>query len=259
MLRGMLLVAACALLPTFVACGPVDAQSLDPSVTTAQPLVEVCPITDPDCLPDTCDPIYDWGCEPCPRDNPEAWCYEPPCTPADGLINTYTTYRVGREPNASLEVNSLGGSRCNRLVVTGIGAHIVSDSNYAMLHVEYRQPYANGTLGPRTTVRTGKSPTLAPEAALSVPDGYAIVGVAAGQHGTHNLKTLVVYYRRIELTAAGVRMTGPLLPLSWEGASTGLIDSQYTNPYDNKVLVGVGFSSAVEQTKTLAAHVGTLP
>ena len=37
---------------------------------------------------------------------------------------------------------------------------------------------------------------------------------AAGQQGSHDLRTLIVYYRRIELTASGVRMTGPVYQIN---------------------------------------------
>lgn len=294
--KKVLLVVASAMLPLLAACGTTDETTsiIDPA--TGEPVainyptdaqfvdvpeqlgsvegaaVKVCPVDDPFCVPidncpiddprypdcnGTCDPVYDFGCEPCDRNNPYSWCYVPPCTP--GLISTYTTARVGREPNATLEVSSLAGSSCNRQVVTGIGARIVSDSFYETLHVEYRQPYADGTMGARTIVRTGRNYTATPEAWASVPDGYAVVGVAAGQQGTHDLRTLIVYYRRIELTASGVRMTGPVYQLNAGVNPYGAINASYIASGDNKVFVGVGFASAVEQTKTIAAYVGTLP
>ncbi|MFY0525949.1 hypothetical protein ACN28I_23310 [Archangium gephyra] len=294
--KKMLLVVSSALIPLLVACGATDEATsiIDPA--TGEPVainypkdaqfvdvpeqlgsvkdaaIEVCRLDDPFCEPiercpiddprypycnGTCDPVYDFGCQPCDSTNPESWCYVPPCEP--GLIGSYTTARVGREPNASLEVSSLAGTSCNRQVVTGIGARIVSDSNYETLHVEYRQPYADGTMGGRTIVRRGSNPYGTLEAWASVPDGYAIVGVAAGQQGTHDLRTLIVYYRRIELTASGVRMTGPIYQINAGVNPYGSINASYLTSADNNVLVGVGFSSAVEQTKTIAAYVGTLP
>lgn len=291
-LKKMLLVVASAVVPLLAACGATDEATsiIDPA--TGEPValnypadakfvdmpeqlssvqgaaVRVCPIDDPYCVPvcpdydpdcngedpPTCDPVYDYGCEPCDRNNPAAWCY---CAP--GLIGSTSTVRVGREPYASLEVNSIAGTVCNRQVVTGIGARIVSDSNYETLHVEYRQPNADGTLGSRYIYRSGSNPYGTLEAWASVPDGHAIVGVAAGQQGTHDLRTLIVYYRRIELTASGVRMTGPLYQVNAGVNPSGSINASYINYNDNQVFVGVGFSSAVEQTKTIAAHVGTLP
>ncbi|KFA89700.1 hypothetical protein [Archangium violaceum] len=294
-LKKLLLVVATAVVPLLAACGATDEATSVIDPTTGEPVainypkdakfvdmaepagslqsaaVKVCPVDDPYCIPidncpitdprwpdceepPVCDPVYDYGCEPCDRTNPAAWCY---CAP--GLIGSSFTARVGREPSASLEVNSLAGTSCNRQVVTGIGARIVSDSNYETLHVEYRQPYADGTLGARWIARSGKNPYGTLEAWASVPDGYAVVGVAAGQQGTHDLRTLIVYYRRIELTASGVRMTGPVYQLNVGVSPYGSINTTYLNNNDNNVLVGVGFSSAVEQTKTIAAHVGTLP
>ncbi|HZI05727.1 MAG TPA: hypothetical protein VEZ71_16980 [Archangium sp.] len=290
-LKKMLLVVASAMVPLLAACGATDeATSIIDSATgepvainyptgarfvdVPEPLssvqsaaVKVCPITDPYCVPQcpdfdpycgeeppVCDPVLDYGCEPCDRTNPAAWCY---CAP--GLIGSSSTVRVGREPYASLEVNSLAGTSCNRQVVTGIGARIVSDSKYETLHVEYRQPNADGTLGSRFIARSGSNPYGTLEAWASVPDGYAVVGVAAGQQGTHDLRTLVVYYRRIELTASGVRMTGPIYQINAGVNPSGSLNASYINSNDNNVFVGVGFSSAVEQTKTIAAHIGALP
>ncbi|HYO73375.1 MAG TPA: hypothetical protein VEU33_45650 [Archangium sp.] len=294
--RKMLLVVASAVVPLLAACGATDEATSIIDSATGEPVainyptdakfidvaeqpgalqsaaVRVCPIDDPYCVPvdecpisdprwpdcgGVCDPVNDYGCEPCDRNNPSSWCYIPPCTP--GVIGSYFTARVGREPYSSLEVSSLAGTSCNRQVVTGIGARIVSDSNYETLHVEYRQPYADGTLGGRYIARSGSNPYGTREAWASVPDGYAIVGVAAGQQGSHDLRTLIVYYRRIELTASGVRMTGPVYQINAGVNPYGSVNATYLNTNDTNVLVGVGFSSAVEQTKTIAAHVGTLP
>ena len=217
---------------------------------------EICRLDDDSCLPPpTCDPVYDWGCEPCDPTNPDAWCY---CEP--GLITSSIPARRGLEPNASPEVSSVGGTGCNRMVITAIGARIVEDSNYATLWVDYRQPYANGTLGPPTRIKTGPQPFEQPERMVTVDDGYAAVGLSVGQSGTHDVKSLTVYYRRMELTASGVRLTGPTLSRT---DGTGISDQGATyyppNDSDNQVLVGVGLRSAVEQTKTIIAHIGTLP
>ncbi len=285
--KKMLLVVSSALVPLLAACGAADEPTsiIDPATgelvainyptnatfvdvpeqsgSVQGAAIEVCPVTDPSCVPiDRCtidDPRYPYCdcnpdfeiCEPPPPPPP------PPCVP--GLITSYTTARVGREPNATLEVNSVAGTSCDRMVVTGIGATIVPDSKYESLHVQYRQPYADGTMGPPIIVRTGTNTYKTPEAWAAAPEGFAIVGVAAGQQGTHDLRTLTIYYRRVELTAAGVRMTGPIVPLSQGANPNGTINASYIATADNNVLVGVGFASAVEQTKTIAAHVGTLP
>jgi hypothetical protein len=237
--------------------------------------VPICPIGDPDCGPGSCtswedpgcqcDPALQYGCLPCDSTNPAHWCYvpppPPPCTAADGLISQYRIQRTGREASETPEVSIFGGSRCNRFVVTGIGAAIVSDSNYETLHLEYRQLNADGTMGPRTIHRTGSNPNRTPEAWVQVPDGFAIVGVAAGQQNSHDLKTLVGYYRAVTVTSAGVRMSGPYNEARGGTNPYGTIDQQAVNqtPNDNEVFVGLGLRSAVEQTKTLVSYIGTLP
>ena len=286
-LKRTLLVAAAAVLPMLAACAdqsPTAAPAPDLKQPTSvfdsrtgEPVAVNYPLnptyadesgaaalfsTVPvECDPATqicaCDPILDYGCEPCPRDNPDAWCYEPPCSP--GLIQSVRTQRAGVDPNGGLEVNSLAGSSCNRMVVTGIGARITTDSYYTTLHVEYRQPNADGSLGGRVIYRTGSEPNHALEAWASVPDGYAIVGVGVGQSGSHDLRTLIVNYRRIELTASGVRMTGPIYTINAGVSPYGSIDAGYTTYSDTEVFSGAGFRSAVQQTKTLAAYLGQLP
>ncbi|WP_164015532.1 hypothetical protein [Pyxidicoccus trucidator] len=255
---------------------PTDAKFVDVSMETASsPLVSrICPVDDPFCVPRECfpwdpdcicDPVNDFGCEPCDPTNELAWCYEPPppppCTAADGLISQYRVQRTGREASEQAEVTIFGGSRCNRFVVTGIGGAIVSDSNYETLHIEYRQLYADGTMGPRTIHRTGSNPNRIPEAWVQAPDGYAIVGVAAGQQSSHDLKTLIGYSRQVVVTSAGVRMSGPYQPIHGGVNPYGTLDSLAVNqtPNDNEVFVGLGLRSAVQQTKTLVAFIGTLP
>jgi hypothetical protein len=206
------------------------------------------------CEPEPCDPTVDWGCQPCDSTNPSHWCY---CEP--GLITAIRTQRSGSEPNSSPEVSSLAGTSCNRQVVTGVGARIVEDSNYSTLHVEYRQPYSNGTLGSRVIYRTGSSPNSTLEAWASVPDGYAIVGVKVGQGGTHDMRTLIVNYRQIALTANGVRMTGPIYTINAGVAPYGTTNVDYTTYSDTEVFSGIGLRSAVQQTKTMVSYLGQLP
>jgi hypothetical protein len=263
-LRRKLLVLASLVLPVLNACGPV--QDTDPnasldgsslaeqhaSVERIPP--EVCPIDDPFCFPPPeCDPVNDWGCEPCDRTNPDAWCY---CEP--GLITSSFPVRRGLEPNESPEVSSLAGTECNKMVITAIGARIVEDSNYATLWVEYRQPYADGTLGLPVLVKTGSQRLEQPERMVYVENGYVAVGLAVGQSRTHDVKSLTVFYRRLELTPSGVRLTGPILSRTDGNGIADQLATYYT-PYENQVLVGVGLRSAVEQTKTIISHIGTLP
>ncbi|QSQ22979.1 hypothetical protein JY651_49155 [Pyxidicoccus parkwayensis] len=245
---------------------PKDARFLDvATAAVVQPPIDTCRIDDPDCV-GTCSPIRDYGCEPCDSTNPLHWCYvppppPPPCTAADGLISQYREQRTGLESTQNYEVQIFEGSRCNRWVVTGIGASIVSDSNYEQLVIEYRELYANGTMGPRMLYRTGSNPYRTPEAWVQATDGYALVGVAAGQQGTHDLRTLVGYARQVVVTSSGVRMSGSYQYLYGGINPYGTIDNQAynTTPNDNEVFIGLGLRSAVQQTKTLISFIGTLP
>jgi len=54
-------------------------------------------------------------------------------------------------------------------------------------------------------------------------------------------------------------MTGPIYQINAGVNPSGSVNASYINSNDNNVFVGVGFSSAVEQTKTIAAHIGALP
>jgi hypothetical protein len=93
---------------------------------------------------------------------------------------------------------------------------------------------------------------------VTVDEGYAAVGLAVGQAGTHDVKSLTVYFRRVELTPSGVRLTGPILQRT-DGSGIADQGATYYTTADNQVLVGVGLRSAVQQTKTLISHIGTLP
>ncbi|MCY1019846.1 hypothetical protein [Pyxidicoccus sp. MSG2] len=268
--RRMLLVIATAAVPALSACSPdasEGATSVDvapDALASVESPVKICPVDEPDCV-GICSPIRDYGCLPCDSTNPLHWCYEPPppviCTPADGLISQYRVQRTGQESGQQPEVNILQGSDCNRWVVTGIGGSIVSDSNYEQLLIQYRELHADGTMGPRILYRTGSNPYRTPEAWVEATDGYAIVGVAAGQQGSHDLKTLTGYARQVVVTPSGVRMAGSYQPLYGGINPYGSLDSQAVNqtPNDNEVFIGLGLRSAVQQTKTIVAYIGTLP
>lgn len=220
------------------------------------------PNFDPNCIPAECDPIYDYGCEPCPRDNPYAWCYTPPCTP---LISSYTTYRTGIEPYSFLEVSGTTASSCGYLVLTGIGARINGSDDYTTLHLRGRRINPDGSWGETVTYRFGSSPNHTLEAWGEVPysstDFYGIVGVGIGQSGTEDVRTLVIYYRKLELTASGVRATGPMYQIRFGANPYGYTDASYITYADNEVFVGAGFRSidAGERTATMASYIGILP
>jgi hypothetical protein len=198
-------------------------------------------------------------CEPpCDTTDPYGGCYVPPCS---SLISGFTTYRAGIEPYGALEVSGTTSSNCGFLVLTGIGARINGSDDYTTLALRGRRVYADGSFGETVDYRFGSSPSHTLEAWGEVPAGYAVVGVGIGQSGTEDVRTLQIRYRKIELTVAGVRMTGPTYS-TWVGANPyGALDVSYTTANDNEVFVGAGFRSidAGEKTATMAAHVGLLP
>jgi hypothetical protein len=202
-----------------------------------------------------CDP-------PCDPNDPYGGCYTPPCT---SLINSYTTYRAGIEPYSFLEVSGTTSSGCGYLVLTGIGARINGSDDYTTLHLRGRRINADGSWGETVTYRFGSSPNHTLEVWGEVPssstDFYGIVGVGVGQSGTEDVRTLVIHYRKLELTASGIRATGPTYQAYFGANPFGYLDVSYVTSADNQVFVGAGFRSidAGERTATMAAHIGTLP
>lgn len=218
---------------------------------------EVCPIDDPTCFPPPeCDPVFDVGCEPCDRTNPQAWCY---CAP--GVIPTFRTARGGVDPNNGLEVSSLAGTECSRLVVTGIGASVRGDSYYETLHVQYQPVNPDGSLGAAFIHRSGDNPYATPEAwvAPSQANGpIGVVGIRVGQNGSQDVRTLQLWYRSVVpySPTSSARMSGILRQAQGGANPFGSIDAEVLTTNDNEVFVGIGLRSAVEQTKTVAAYIG---
>jgi hypothetical protein len=201
-------------------------------------------------------------CEPCDPNDPYGACYTPPCS---ALIIYHNTYRAGAEPYGSLEVSGTTHSGCGFLVLTGIGARINGSDDYTTLHLRGRRINADGSWGETMTYRFGSSPNHSLEAWAEVPssgtDFYGIVGVGLGQSGTEDVRTLMIAYRKLELTASGVRATGPTYR-TWVGANPfGPLDVSFVSATDNEVFVGAGFRSvdAGERTVTMAAQLGILP
>ncbi len=199
-------------------------------------------------------------CEPCDPNDPYGACYTPPCS---ALIIYHNTYRAGAEPYGSLEVSGTTHSGCGFLVLTGIGARINGSDDYTTLHLRGRRVYPNGTFGETVTYRFGSSPNHSLEAWAEVPptDNFAIVGVAIGQSGTEDVRTLVINFRKIEITPAGVRLTGPVYTQGFGSNPYGYTDASYLTYADNEVFVGAGFRSIDdgERTATMASHIGYLP
>lgn len=213
------------------------------------PALAIAPCT----IEEPCDPE-----PPCDPNDPYGGCYQPPCS---SLISTYNEYRAGIEPYSFLEVSGTTSSSCGYLVLTGIGARINGSDDYTTLALRGRRLNADGTWGGTTDYRFGSSPNHTLEAWGEVPSGYGITGIAIGQSGTEDVRTLVLYYRQLAVTSAGVRATGPTYTARFGASPHGYTDASYVTYSDTEVFVGAGFRSIDngERTATLAARVGQLP
>lgn len=200
-----------------------------------------------------CDPD-----PPCDPSDPYGGCYQPPCS---SLISTYNEYRAGIEPYSFLEVSGTTSSGCGYLVLTGIGARINGSDDYTTLALRGRRLNADGTWAETVDYRFGSSPNHSLEAWGEVPSGYGITGIAIGQSGTEDVRTLLIYYRQLAVTFAGVRATGPTYTARFGANPYGYTDASYVTYNDHEVFVGAGFRSIDngERTATLAARVGQLP
>jgi hypothetical protein len=204
-------------------------------------------------IEEPCDPE-----PPCDPNDPYGGCYQPPCS---SLINSYTEYRAGIEPYSFLEVAGTTSSSCGYLVLTGIGARINGSDDYTTLALRGRRLNANGTWGETVDYRFGSSPYHTLEAWGEVPSGYGVTGIAIGQSGKEDVRTIVLYYRQLVLTSAGVRATGPTYTARFGSNPYGYTDASYVTYNDAEVFVGAGFRSIDngERTATMAARVGLLP
>ncbi len=222
----------------------------------ARPLA-VCTVYEP------CEPCgFDQPCEPeCDPNDPSGECYNPPPPPCRSLITNYTEYRAGIQPYSFLEVSGTASSSCGFLVVTGLGARINGSDDYTTLALRGRRVNGDGSWGETVDYRFGSSPNHSLEAFGEVPSGYAVTGVAIGQSGTEDVRTIVLSYRQVQLTAAGVRMTGPTYTARFGASPYNYTDASFVTYNDNEVFVGAGFRSIDdgERTATMAAFVGVLP
>lgn len=218
-------------------------------VRVGAPALAISPCT----IEEPCDPE-----PPCDPSDPFGGCYQPPCS---SLISSYTEYRAGTEPYSFLEVAGTTSSSCGYLVLTGIGARINGSDDYTTLALRGRRLNPDGTWGETVDYRFGSSPNHTLEAWGEVPSSYGITGIAIGQSGTEDVRTLVIYYRQLSLTPSGVRATGPTYTARFGASPYGYTDASYVTNNDNEVFVGAGFRSidAGERTATMAARVGLLP
>jgi hypothetical protein len=231
--------------------GELVALNYTPAATArgGAPALAISPCT----IEEPCDPE-----PPCDPNDPYGGCYQPPCS---SLISTYNEYRAGTEPNSFLEVAGTTSSSCGYLVLTGIGARINGSDDYTTLALRGRRLNPDGTWGATADYRFGSSPNHTLEAWGEVPSGYGITGIAIGQSGTEDVRTIVLYYRQLAVTSAGVRATGPTYTARFGASPYGYTDASYVTYNDNQVFVGAGFRSidAGERTATMAARVGLLP
>lgn len=231
--------------------GELVALNYTPAATGrgSAPALAISPCT----IEEPCDPE-----PPCDPNDPYGGCYQPPCS---SLIGSYTEYRAGTEPNSFLEVAGTTSSSCGYLVLTGIGARINGSDDYTTLALRGRRLNPDGTWGATADYRFGSSPNHTLEAWGEVPSGYGITGIAIGQSGTEDVRTIVLYYRQLAVTSAGVRATGPTYTARFGASPYGYTDASYVTYNDNQVFVGAGFRSidAGERTATMAARVGLLP
>jgi len=219
------------------------------------------PICEPDaltCEEPTCDPVYDYGCEPCPASNPDAWCYVPPCT-ITSIIDTYHTVRTGDQYTYTPRWNGVGSTSCGGyLMLIGVGMRMDDNDNITTLHLKFQRVYADGTFGPTELRMYGTLPNHSLEVYGEALPGEAIVGVGVGSQYTHNVQTLRIWKRRPGLTASGVRMTGYTTAESFGYLPGGVLDTSYNTTLDTEVYVGLGARGHDHEVKTLHHHVGHL-
>lgn len=222
--------------------------------TNVEPII--CDPWDPYCEEPPCDPIYDYGCEPCPSDNPAAWCY---CaTPS--VIDTYTTVRTGDEPTHSFEASGTGATSCGGYnVLIGVGMRMDANDNITTLHLKYQRVNPDGTFGATELRKYGSNPTYTLEGYAEALPGEVIVGLGVGSQYTHNVRTIRIWKRPIAVTASGVRTTGSITAESFGFELGGVLDTSYVIPLanTNQVYVGVGARGHDHEVKTLGHHIGT--
>lgn len=215
-----------------------------------------CEPWDPYCEEPPCDPIYDWGCEPCPRDNSESWCF----CPTPSVIDTYATLRTGDEPNVNFEASGTGYTSCGGYnVLIGVGMRMDANDNITTLHLKYQRVNPDGTFGGTLLYKYGSSPNTTLEAYAEALPGEVIVGVGVGSQYTHDIRTLRIWKRPITSTVSGVRTTGSITAESFGVNVGGLLDTSYVIPLanTNQVYVGVGARGHDHEVKTLGHHIGT--
>ena len=179
----------------------------------------------------------------------------------DGSIPKYSEYSVvvQGETNTVPEVEGVLDTGCGFMLLTGVAGTVEYDSNYRTLWLTGRYLYHDGTWSAPVT-RTYGNGSLSPEASLSIPEGYAIVGIAMGLSGNASLLTTIeLKYRQVQLVNGQLSLTGPVL-VTKVGSDSFSDDAkhQLSAFNDREVYVGLGARASVEKTKVLRIHTGSL-
>lgn len=179
----------------------------------------------------------------------------------DGSIPRAGQYQVvvQGETNTTPEVEGVLDTGCGVLVLTGVAATVEYASDYRTLWLTGRSLYHDGTWSAPTTRVYGNG-ALQPEQSLSVPEGYAIVGLAMGLSGNATLLTTIqLKYRQVQLVNGRLELVGPVFT-SKVGSDSFADDAMHQlSPLDNReVYVGLGLRASVEKTKVMRIHTGAL-
>lgn len=179
----------------------------------------------------------------------------------DGSIPKVGQYQVvvQGETNTVPEVEGQLDTGCGYMLLTGVAGAVEYDSNYRTLWLTGRNLYHDGTWSAPVTRVYGNS-ALSPEASLSIPEGYAIVGIAMGHSGNATLLTTIeLKYRQVQLVNGQLSLTGPVFTTK-VGSDSFADDAKHQLPTtnDREVYVGLGARASVEKTKVLRIHTGAL-
>ncbi|HST61132.1 MAG TPA: hypothetical protein VLK84_20690 [Longimicrobium sp.] len=211
------------------------------------------------------------GGDPCTI-NPGG-CSGPLLPLCDQTVAWSRAVRTGQYADHALEANGSVGTDCGYRVMTGIGGRIElsgGDSNWSTLALEGRQLHRDGTWGSAEVQRFGTDANFALEAWGSVPQGYAIVGVAAGQgqnsdgEDSHDLRTLIIRYRQVIIQNGMPVLTGPIYTGNFGVNPYGPVTVDFLTTADDEVFIGAGFrafnpvGNGNSRTTTMEARLGRL-
>lgn len=179
----------------------------------------------------------------------------------DGSLPKVGQYQVvvQGETNTTPEVEGQLDTGCGYMVLTGVAGAVEYDSNYRTLWLTGRSLYHDGTWSAPVTRVYGDG-SLSPEASLSIPQGYAIVGIAMGLSGNASLLTTIeLKYRQVQLVNGQLSLTGPVY-VTKVGSDSFSDDAkhQLSTLNDREVYVGLGARASVEKSKVLRIHTGAL-